>query len=296
MTRPRFSVLLPVYAGDDPQFLERAFRSVTVEQTLRPAEVVVVRDGPVGDALAAVLDGLAQSVVSTGVEVRVVDIAENVGLARALERGLAACTHDVVARMDADDVSRPERFARQLELVAQGYDLVGSAIQEFDDEDAPGIVRVPPITTAEVDRASRFVSPFNHPSVVYRASVVGRAGGYEHLPLMEDYWLFVRMLASGARACNLPEPLVLYRVGAGAYARRGGLRLLRSELRLQRLMYRSGWTSWVQLARNVVVRGGYRLVPEALRRVAYRRLIVRNGSGAGSGASPGSGAGAGPTA
>jgi glycosyltransferase involved in cell wall biosynthesis len=274
---PQFSVLLPVYAGDDPRFLERAFRSVTDEQTLRPAEVVVVRDGPVGTPLAAVLAALPEVAAESGVQVQVVELVDNVGLARALERGLAACSHDVVARMDADDVSLPDRFARQVALVAQGYDLVGSAIQEFADEDSPGIVRVPPLTSDEVARASRFVSPFNHPSVVYRASVVGRAGGYEHLPLMEDYWLFVRMLATGARACNLAEPLVLYRVGAGAYARRGGLRLLRSELRLQVLMRRSGWTSWSQALRNVAVRGGYRLVPEGLRKAAYRRLIVRSG-------------------
>ncbi|KQT95859.1 glycosyltransferase [Sanguibacter sp. Leaf3] len=269
---PAFSVLLPVYAGDDPAFVRRAFRSVTSEQTLRPAEVVVVRDGPVGDALAAVLEQLR---TPGDVPVTVVEIAENVGLARALERGLARCAHDVVARMDADDVSLPERFAQQVPLLAEGYDLVGSAIQEFTDENEPGIVRVPPLSDDDVLRASRFVSPFNHPSVVYRASVVGRVGGYEHLPLMEDYWLFVRMLSAGARACNIAEPLVLYRVGAGAYARRGGLQLLRSEVRLQVLMRRIGWTSWPQLVRNVLVRGGYRLVPEALRKVAYRRLVVR---------------------
>lgn len=269
---PAFSVLLPVYAGDDPAFVRRAFRSVTSEQTLRPAEVVVVRDGPVGDALAAVLEQLR---MPGDVPVTVVEIAENVGLARALERGLARCAHDVVARMDADDVSLPERFAQQVPLLAEGYDLVGSAIQEFTDENEPGIVRVPPLSDDDVLRASRFVSPFNHPSVVYRASVVGRVGGYEHLPLMEDYWLFVRMLSAGARACNVAEPLVLYRVGAGAYARRGGLQLLRSEVRLQVLMRRIGWTSWPQLVRNVLVRGGYRLVPEALRKVAYRRLVAR---------------------
>jgi glycosyltransferase involved in cell wall biosynthesis len=269
---PAFSVLLPVYAGDDPAFVRRAFRSVTSEQTLRPAEVVVVRDGPVGDALAAVLEQLR---MPGDVPVTVVEIAENVGLARALERGLARCAHDVVGVHTGDDVSLPERFAQQVPLLAEGYDLVGSAIQEFTDENEPGIVRVPPLSDDDVLRASRFVSPFNHPSVVYRASVVGRVGGYEHLPLMEDYWLFVRMLSAGARACNVAEPLVLYRVGAGAYARRGGLQLLRSEVRLQVLMRRIGWTSWPQLVRNVLVRGGYRLVPEALRKVAYRRLVVR---------------------
>lgn len=263
-----FSVLLPVYHRDDPDHLRRSFASVTREQELVPSEVVVVRDGPVGPALAAVLDELR----GAPLPVTVVELPQNVGLAEALEAGLVACRHDVVARQDADDVSRPLRFAVQVPLVAdQGYDLVGSAIEEFeDDPDEGGMVRVPPLTSDEIDRAARFRSPFNHPSVVYRRTAVAAAGGYEDLPLMEDYWLFARMLAAGARACNVAEPLVAYRVGSGAYARRGGTRLLRSELELQRRLRSIGFTSTAQMVRNDVLRGGYRLVPEALRRGAYR--------------------------
>ncbi|MGB9373311.1 MAG: hypothetical protein WCA82_04015, partial [Jiangellales bacterium] len=91
---------------------------------------------------------------------------------------------------------------------------------------------------------------------------------------MEDYWLFVRMLESGAVADNLAEPLVLYRVGAGAYARRGGRELLRSEIELQRRMLAAGYVSRAQYVRNVAVRGGYRLVPEYLRRYVYRRTYT----------------------
>jgi hypothetical protein len=82
------------------------------------------------------------------------------------------------------------------------------------------------------------------------------------------------MLDAGARPANLAEPLVCYRVGAGAYARRGGRRLLRSELAVQRRFRQLGITTRRQYVRNVVVRGGYRLVPEALRMHAYRALIA----------------------
>ena len=273
----RFSVLLPVYHRDSPEFLRRAFGSVTVEQTLRPDEVVIVRDGPVGQELGQTLDEL---VATSPVRVVVVELAENVGLARALEQGLARCAHEIVARMDADDVSRPERFAVQVPLVVGGLDIVGSAIEEFDDEsevhDGGAVVRTPPLSAQDIATGSRFHSPFNHPSVVYRRSAVAAAGGYQDLPLMEDYWLFARMLQAGARAQNVAEPLVLYRVGAGAYARRGGVRLLRSELRLQWRMRRAGFTTPAQLVRNVVVRGGYRLIPERFRKRMYRLwLFVR---------------------
>jgi hypothetical protein len=105
------------------------------------------------------------------------------------------------------------------------------------------------------------------------------AGGYTDLALMEDYLLFGRMVQAGARPANLAEPLVCYRVGAGAYARRGGRRLLRSELRLQRRFRQLGITTRGQYLRNVAVRGGYRLVPEVIRRTAYRALIANRGAG-----------------
>jgi len=263
----RFSVLLPVYAGDDAAHLERGFLSVTRDQTLRPDEVVVVRDGPVGDDVAAVLGRLHEL---TDVPVTLVPLERNVGLARALEAGLEACKHEIVARADADDISRPERFAVQVPLVAAGCDIVGSAIQEFDDDEhAPGMVRVPP-TGDDIATTARFRDPFNHPSVVYRRSAVAAAGGYEHLDLMEDYLLFARMIAAGADAENVTRPLVLYRVGAGAYARRGGRRLLASELALQRTLHSEGFLTGPQMVRNVVVRAGYRVVPESVRKAGYR--------------------------
>ena len=268
-----FSLLLPVYARDDPAQLVRAFRSAVDEQTLRPTEAVIVRDGPVPDALEALL---AELVATSPVPTRVLPLPENLGLADALTKGLEVCTYDVVARMDADDVALPERFAKQLPLIDRGFDLVGSGLYEFvDDEDVTIGVRTPPTGEEHIRRYSRFHDPFNHPTVVYRRSAVQAAGGYVPVGLMEDYWLFARMLAAGARAENIAEPLVEYRVGAGAYRRRGGLNQLKAELRLQRLMRRAGITSPAQMVRNVVIRGGYRLVPEALRKLAYRALLQR---------------------
>jgi glycosyltransferase involved in cell wall biosynthesis len=268
-----FSLLLPVYGRDDPAHLERAFVSAVQEQTRRPDEVVLVRDGPVPDALAATLARLA---ADSPVPVRLVELPENRGLAPALTAGLAACSNDVIARMDADDIALPERFERQLAVIDEGYDLVGSGLLEFADDEAHTIGRrTPPVGEERIRRYARFHQPFNHPTVVFRRQAVARAGGYLAVGLMEDYWLFVRMLTAGARVANIPEPLLKYRVGAGAYRRRGGVAQLRSEVRLQRLMRAIGFTSPLQAARNVLVRGGYRLLPEAVRKVSYRGLLHR---------------------
>jgi glycosyltransferase involved in cell wall biosynthesis len=280
-----FSLLLAVYGGDRSDYLERAFRSTVHEQQRRPSDIVIVQDGPVPEDLGATLK---QLIDSSPVPVQHIVLAENAGLGPALDAGLARCLFDVVARMDADDVSLPHRFAVQIPLIEAGADIVGSALLEFSDDpqDPRHIVgrRTPPLAPDEIVTYSRFHDPFNHPTVVYRRSAVQAAGGYQDLPLMEDYLLFARMLANGARPANVAEPLVHYRVGAGAYARRGGIRLLRSEIALQRRFWELGITSRTEFARNVLIRGGYRLVPVRLRRFAYRRLIaVRGERGEGGG-------------
>lgn len=273
--REPFSLLLAVYAGDRPGFLRDAFRSAVDDQSRRPDEVVVVQDGPVPDDLTRCLDELrAHSLVP----VTFVRLENNGGLGRALDAGLAASRHEIVARMDADDVSMPRRFEVQLPVIENGADIVGSGLLEFgtDTHDLVGR-RIPPCDPEDIARYARFHDPFNHPTVVYRRSAVEAAGGYQDLPLMEDYWLFARMIANGVRARNVREPLVYYRVGAQAYARRGGMRLLRSELELQRRFREERFTTRAEYVRNVVVRGGYRLLPEWLRRPVYRRIIATYG-------------------
>jgi glycosyltransferase involved in cell wall biosynthesis len=273
--REAFSLLMSVYGGDDPDYLDAAYRSVVHDQTRPPDDVVLVQDGPVPDPLGAMIATLIET---SPVPARLLVLDANVGLGPALDQGMAACAHDIVARMDADDIAMPRRFEVQLPAIEAGADLVGSALLEFGEspQDIVGR-RVPPLTSDEIIRYSRFHQPFNHPTIVYRRSAVQAVGGYRSLPLMEDYLLFAKMIQHGARVANIAEPLVLYRVGAGAYARRGGVTLLKSEWALQRRLYGLGFTSRGEFVRNLVIRGGYRLVPERLRKPAYRRWIALRG-------------------
>ena len=268
----QFSVLLPIWAGDRPDFLAAAFESTVDGQTRPPDQVVVVQDGPVGEQLAKRVAELAGA---SRVPVDVLVLERNIGLGPALDAGLAACRHPIVARMDADDISVAHRFAVQLPVIESGVDIVGSGLAEFTDDPEQVVgTRTPPIEPADIRERARFAVPFNHPTVVYRRDLVLAVGGYTDFALMEDYLLWAKLILAGARVANVAEPLVKYRVGAGAYARRGGLEQLRTELEVQRRFRRLGFTTRNQYLRNVAVRGGYRLVPEGLRRAAYRRLIA----------------------
>ena len=186
-----FTLLLSVWDGDQPDHLRQALRSAVDEQTLRPAQVVIVRDGPVRDELAACL---AELKATSPVPVTLVPLEQNRGLGPALDAGMAASQFDVIARMDADDVAMPHRFEVEIPLIAEA-DIVGAGLLEFvgDIDNVVG-QRVPPTDPEQIQRYARMHDPFNHPTVVYRRQAVQAAGGYGDLPLMEDYALFARML------------------------------------------------------------------------------------------------------
>lgn len=271
MTRAEFSLLLPVYAGDDPAYLRSAFESSVQQQTLQPSEAVIVQDGPVSAALAAELERIVES---SPIPTRVLALSENGGLTVALNAGLEAVNYPVVARMDADDVSVPDRFARQWVLLEQGYDLVGTGMTEFEND--PSVVsatRTPPVGAERIRDHARSHNPFNHPTMMYRTAALDRIGGYQPFGKMEDYWLGVRLISDGARVENIPDPLLNYRVGSGAFARRGGWAEAKTEWRLQRELLRMGFVTRGQYARNVVLKGAYRLMPAWVKRILFRKIV-----------------------
>ncbi len=283
-----FSVLMPVYAGDTPEGLGEAFASGTWQQTLRPREIVLVVDGPVSADMDAQIRALAERAEAEGISVTIRRLRENSGLANALNVGLQACSYRVVARADADDVSLPHRFARQVPLVASGaYDVVGSAMLEMsgDLRDVQSLRQVE-VDPAAIRRVAAIRNPICHPTVVFDAAQVRAVGGYETIPGAEDYGLWARMMREGLAVGNVGEALVQYRAGDASWDRRGGLGAAQREMQLQRHLRASGFIGTGQWARNVVVRGGYRLVPRSWRIGAYRALISRGGSGKSAGESP----------
>jgi len=279
VTAGDFSLLLPVYAGNSAEQFREAFESSVHRQTLRPDAVVIVQDGPVHSALADTIDALESD---SPVPVTRVRLDHNQGLAAALNAGISVMTTEFLARMDADDVSAPQRFAQQLPVVRErGLDVLGSALAEFRGSvERLDAVRVPPIGTHEIRRSAPFRQPFNHPTVVMRRSAVLAAGGYPtHVGRFEDYVLFARLIVAGALVDNLPETLLYYRSDDGAYQRRGGWQHFVSEVGLQRELRRIGLTSRAQWFRNVLLRGPYRLAPVGVRARAYRRFASSGASG-----------------
>ncbi|WP_422115091.1 glycosyltransferase [Brachybacterium sp. UNK5269] len=271
---PPFAVLMPLWRGDEPDRVELALESATLDQQLRPDLLILSVDGPLPSALEAVAGRVGAGEYGPA---RVLRHEAHRGVAAALQDGLEASPYELVARADADDICHPERFARQIPQMQSGpgLDLLGSAMREFNDKVPPGSgpLRTRPLRHDEIVAYMPHHTPFHHPTVVLRRSVVLAVGGYRELPLLEDYWLWERMMLGGARMANLPDVLVDYRVDGDLFARRGGWRRFTSDVALQRWMLRDGVVGPRLFARNLAVRAVYRFAPTWARRLAYRRVV-----------------------
>lgn len=273
MTYPPFSVSMCVYGGDNPEFFDAAVESV-VRQSVPPAEIVLTVDGPIPQTIQAVIDKYRSTLKE--ISFQVIYLERNMGHGQARRTSFDHCTHQLIALMDADDLSLPERFQKQLDCFAAnpGLDIVGGIIQEFVDvpEQVAGR-RVVPLTDGEIKDYMKRRCPMNQMTVMFRKEAVAQAGGYLDWYCDEDYYLWIRMALAGKKFANLPDVLVYVRVGQEMYSRRGGWRYFRSEAKLQRLMLQKGIISPGRYGLNVAQRLVLQvLMPNRLRGFLFRKL------------------------
>lgn len=268
----KFSCLLSVYRKENPHYLNRALDSI-LDQTVRPFEIVIVIDGPLTEPLSAVI---GQHKNMNPDLVKIVKLEKNSGLGMALNEGLKHCSCDLVARMDTDDISKPDRFEKQLAVMSADstIDVVSSWIDEFEGTEQHIIsTRKLPETHAEILKYAGTRNPVNHPVVMFRKSAVQQAGGYRHLAYFEDYFLWARMLMNGAIFYNIPESLLLFRTSAEMYKRRGGWRYAKSEILLQKTFLNMGFISFPEFLQNVIFRLAVRMVPHGVRKRVYKSIL-----------------------
>lgn len=272
LREPLVSALLPVHGHIEVESLRAALESL-LAQTRIPDEVVIVEDGALGAGHHEVLADIEDR------HPRVIRLRlpVNRGAGVANQTGLEAASGTWIAKFDADDICLPHRIERQLlALDTSGADVCGSAMLEFvEDPASPVALRTVPVTHEGIAGRMRFNNPINHPSSMYRRELAVAVGGYADLRYMQDYDLFARLLAAGAKMINLEEPLVLFRANEGMRRRRGARELTALEWQLQRRLHGYGIVGRPRMVGNLVVRLTFRKLPAPLMRLAYRHVLSR---------------------
>lgn len=251
---------MPLAPWEEPAVLAEALATLAAQQPA-PQRLVLSVDG----LMPYCLQPVVQAQVLAGLPILVLLGPGGEGVGLVLARGLAVCACELILRADADDLSIPDRAARQLVWLAQHPEVMaGSAwIEEFVDrpEQVVGCRHVP--VGSQVRNWSRWRNPLNHPAVVLRRSAVLAVGGYRNQPGFEDYDLWLRLLHRyGPTAVNnLPEVVVRARVGAAHLSRRRGSAYAMSEARFICRAAREGHMAWGHALFLLVLRLPWRLLP-----------------------------------
>ena len=246
MIEKKYSVLMSVYSKEKPSYFTSSIESM-VNQSLSPDEIVIVQDGPITDELNEVIR--TYELKYPGL-FTIVSLDKNVGLGKALNEGLLKCRNELVARMDTDDISLVNRCELQVEefIKDKNLDIVGSNMDEFyDTPDEVVSSRVVPTDHDEILKFSRRRNPFNHPSVMYKKSVVLENGGYGDFRRNQDLYLFVRMLNNGSKAKNIGRSLLLFRANKDNLIRRKSWEKCRSYIAMIYCFWKRGYSSFIDL-------------------------------------------------
>lgn len=269
-----YSVLMSIYKKENPAFLIQSLDSM-LNQTVFPSEIVMVKDGLLTRELEVVLEEYDSKYPGL---FNFVSYDKNHGLGYALRRGMLACSNEIVARMDTDDVARPDRMEKQLAAIENGLDMVGSDVIEFvTSPDNPVAITNLPKGIDAIRSYSRRRNPFRHPPMTFRKSKVIEAGNYSSEFLyFEDWDLFNRMLACGCQADNLSEPLVAMRVSDDFYSRRGGSRYLKYAKAFKHAQLERGYFTKRDYICSYLPHAIVCLMPNSIRALIYRVILRRS--------------------
>ena len=263
----KYSVLMSLYKKEKPEYLKLAIDSM-LGQTVVPDEIVMVEDGPLTPELYAVLDEYPM--------IHRVKNETNLGLGLALNVGLNECRNELVARMDTDDCSKPDRCEKQLARFAEKpyLAIVGSHIDEFIGDTSNVISqRIVPTTSEEIYNFAKKRSAFNHPAVMYSKTAVLANNGYADLKRNQDVDLFGRMQFEGYKAENIDEALLWFRSSDELAKRRKSWQNTWSYIATIRKFWKMGYSSFVDYAIVGIAQTGMYLMPVKVQNFVYKKFL-----------------------
>lgn len=270
-----FSVAMCVYSKDNADWFDQSIKSISSMQTVKPTEIVLIVDGPVPDEIESVLVRQSTILPTLGIKVVVERFAFNQGHGIARRKSIDLCTNELVALMDADDISLPTRFEVQLKSFRESNaDVIGGDISEFLDEEHNVICyREVPKDNDDIVQFAKSRCPMNQMTIMLKKTAYNQAGGYVDWYQNEDYYLWLRMMKNKSVLANVGSVLVNVRVGKDMYKRRGGIKYFKSERKLQKFMLREKMISFPRYCVNCFKRFVVQvLLPNGIRAWAFKKF------------------------
>lgn len=270
-----FRVLISIYLKANNQHFIDAIESLK-KQTLLPNEFVIIFDGPISIELESTVEEFSNWANENGsIDVNLVRLPINVGLGLALNRGLLSCKNEIIARFDADDICVNTRFEKQYDyFITHNVDVLGGFMEEFLNTpgDYSKLVKQP-LEHSNIFKKSKYLNPISHPTVMFKKSEIVKHGSYLHMPLFEDYFLWIRLLNNGLKFANMNVVLVYFRVGDNMIGRRAGLNYFSKEFMFYKASLNLGYLNILQFLIIVCSKLLLRLLPSKVITFIYNKSV-----------------------
>lgn len=268
----KYSILMPVYIKDNPEWLKISIESM-LNQTILADEFLIIKDGEVTDEIDKVLMSYKEKYPKL---FTIHQMSKNVGLGKVLAYGIKECKNEFIVRMDADDYSVKERCEKQLNIFRRNkyVDVVGSNVEEFS-ESIDNIIShvILPENHEQIIKFAKKRCPIRHPALMYKKSSVLDSGNYSDYYHAQDYNLVVKMIMKGYYFYNIQEPLTYMRVTSDFYKRRGGVKQLKIIYNLKKEFYEMKFYSFNDFFLSTVGNGIVCLLPNFIRELIYIKIL-----------------------
>lgn len=271
----RFSVLIPVYKSETPEYFDLALKSMH-NQTFQDFEVVLVIDGPIPPALEDIVEKWTHIWQN---RFKIVRNPKNLGIAGALNAGLKECSEEMVVRMDSDDYSLPDRLQIQHDFLLKHpeVDILGANIGEFEhDINKIFMIRNVPEKHNEIINIMWFKCPMNHVTIVFKKSAVLAVGGYDASYGNDDF-LWVKMRYAGFKFYNQQDILVHVRVGndmAEMVKRRATLELFKWNCKIRTYMFKHKMMNFFQYIASMSIAVMIYILPLSLKCYLFKKSRI----------------------
>jgi len=267
---PKYSVLMTVYKKDNPLYFQIALDSM-INQSIKPDEIIIVKDGPVTNEIQSIINFRKEKG-----KINELQLKENIGLGLALNEGIKICKNELIARMDADDISLPKRCEKQLEMFNKNpkLDIVGLPVIEFnhDINDVIGRRNVP-ISNDDIYKFARTRDPFNHPTVMYRKSKLIEVGCYSNYRKNQDTDLWLKLLKNKAYCANLNDYLFYFRFDENTYKKRKNWLNTKLLIEIRYNAYKNHLCSFYDFFKVMIVQFIIFILPINLQKTIYRKVL-----------------------
>lgn len=266
-----FDVILNCYSKNTSSEFERCIDSIKA-QTRLPENLIIVADGELSSALWSSIEKVIEEISQFEVILSCTGPI-CIGLGPARNLGFACVSSPLFAVMDCDDEACIDRFNRQVSVFASNetVDVVGGFIKEVGLKKS--YVRRVPTNDSDIMSFIKFRSPMNHVTCMFRSSSFELVDGYRDMRYVEDYDLFVRMIACGLRLFNINQVLVNVHIGIGGYERRRSLEKLGSEIRLGRTLYSFGLVNVFEFITFVLIKTIIVIAPLSIIKLIYEKIL-----------------------